>query len=171
MQMVKKAVLFLLVFWFATLIFMPKKQLYYTLENELLKQDIVINEESIDEGIFSLNIKGAKVYAKGINIASVDEISIFTLLFYNSVNVKNILFDDSLKNFVPSKVDKTVAINSILSPSKVFITTLGTFGLAEGVVDLGTNNLRIDIVDEKDIKTIKSQLKKDEKGLYYETSF
>jgi hypothetical protein len=150
---------------------MPKKQLYYTFENELLKQDIVINEESIEEGIFTLTLKNSNIYVKGINIASVDEISIFTLIFYNSLKVQNIIFDDSLKNFVPSNVEKTVLMNSLFSPLKVFITSIGTFGLAEGIANLSAGNLRIDMVDVKDIKSIKAQLKKDEKGLYYETSF
>lgn len=171
MQVVKNIFISLFVIWLATLMFMPKKQLYYTLEHELLKQGIVINEESIDEGIFTLTIEGASVYVKGINVAAVDEISIFTLLFYSSVKVENIIFDDTLKNFVPPKIEKTVVMNSILSPFKAFITSLGSFGLAEGIANLNTRTIRIDMVDVKNIKTIRKQFKKDEKGLYYETSF
>lgn len=171
MQMVKNILLSFFVVWLAVIVFMPKKQLYYTLEHELQKQGLVINEQSIEEGMFSLTIKEANIYVKGINVASIDEISLFTLLFYNSVNIKNVLFDDSLKDFVPQQIEKSAITNSIISPFKAHITSLGIFGLAEGIVDFKSRTLRIDIVDEKDTKSIKSQLKKDEKGLYYETSF
>ena len=47
MQMVKNIFISLFFLWFAILIFMPKQKIYYTLEHELLKQDIKINEKGI----------------------------------------------------------------------------------------------------------------------------
>ena len=62
-------------------------------------------------------------------------------------------------------------MHSVLSPLEVFVTSMGSFGLAEGVVTLDKRSVRIDMIDVKDIKVFQSQLKKDEKGWYYETSF
>jgi len=171
MQVVKNTLIGIIVFWFAILLFMPKTALYYTLENSLAKQNIEINEKTIEEGIFSLRIMDIDVYVKGIKVATVKEINIFTLLFHTSVSVNEILFDDSLKSFIPQKIEKSVLFHSILSPLQVFMTTMGSFGLAEGTLDLNTQTVRIDIIDAKEIETIQSQLRKDEKGWYYETSF
>jgi hypothetical protein len=171
MQVVKNIVIALFVTWFAVLLFMPKQELYYTLEKELLKEGVEINEKQIKAGIFSLTIKEAEVYVKGIKIATVEELDFFTLLFYSSLTVEGMKIDASLSAFAPEEISKIQAMHSILSPSEAFITAMGSFGLAEGVVDLNSSTLRIDLVDVKDIGTLKSQLKKDEKGWYYETSF
>ena len=171
MQVVKNILIALLVFWFALLLFMPKEELYYAVEKTLNQEGIEINEKEISTGLFSLTLKDVTVYVKGINIATVEEIDIFTLFVYSNVNVRNLIFDDSLSAFVPQNIEKSILMHSLLSPFEVFITTMGSFGLAEGIADLKTRKVRLDILDEKKMKSIRSQLKKDEKGLYYETSF
>ena len=143
----------------------------YAFTRELLKQGIEINEKSIDEGLFSLTLNEVTLYAKGIKIATIEELSFFTMLFYNSLSVNTVQVDDSLKSFVPQNIEKTIMVQQILAPTRVYITTMGSFGLAEGTIDLNTHKVRLDFIDAKDIKTIKSQLKKDDKGWYYETSF
>ena len=171
MQMVKNILISLFFIWFAILIFMPKQKFYYTLERELLKQGVEINEKSIEEGIFSLNITDAKIYVKGIEVANIDEINFFTLLFYSNVTISTIIIDDYLKEYTPGDIDKLITMHSILAPLKAFVTISGDFGIAEGIVDVKNRDLRIDIVDIEKVKSIKSMLKKDEKGWYYETSF
>ncbi len=171
MQMVKNIFISLFFLWFAILIFMPKQKIYYTLEHELLKQDIKINEKSIEEGIFSLKITDAKVYAKGIEIANIDEINFFTLLFYSNVTIYSIVIDDYLKSYTPGDIDKVITMHSVLSPFEAFLTISGDFGIAEGVIDMNNRDLRINITDIENVKNIKSMLKKDEEGWYYETSF
>jgi len=171
MQVVKNIFISLFIVWFAFLLFMPKQELYYALESELLKQGIEMNEKQIEEGIFSLTVKEVSIYVKGIHIATLEEMHFFTLLFYSSFNIEALKMDDSLKSFVPSEIGKTVVMHSVLSPFEAFVTTMGSFGLAEGVVDLKSRSLRMDLMDIKDIKTFESQLKKDERGWYYETSF
>ncbi len=171
MQVVKNIFISFFVIWFAFLLFMPKQELYYTLESELLKQGIEINEKQIEEGIFSLTVKEANIYVKGIHIATIKEMHFFTLLFYSSFNIEALKIDDSLKSFVPLEINKSVVMHSILSPFEAFVTSMGSFGLAEGIVDLKSRSLRMDLIDTEDIKMFESQLKKDEKGWYYETSF
>jgi hypothetical protein len=76
-----------------------------TIEKELAKQDIEINEQSIQEGIFSLNLIKPVIYVKGIKIATIEKINIFTLIFHTNINVKLLSLDDSLKSFAPQKID------------------------------------------------------------------
>jgi len=171
MQMVKNTAISLFVLWLALLVFMPKKDLYFSLEQVLAKQSIVMNETSIDEGVFSLSIKGATVYFKGIEVARIEEINFFTLLFYTKLQLKNLVMDAALSGLAPEKTDEVLASHSFLSPLKVNIQAAGDFGLAEGAADLSGRTLHMDFVEAKDIAAIKGLLKKDEKGWYYETSF
>ena len=172
MQMVKNIFISFFVIWFALLVFMPKQELYFTLEKELAKQDIEINEESIEEGMFSLNLIKPVIYVKGIKIATIEKINIFTLIFTSNINIKLLSLDDSLKSFAPQKIDVANISYSLLSPFKVTMEAEGSFGRLEGNANLNERDLRIDFAETtKELDSIRSNLKKDEKGLYYETSF
>ena len=171
MQMVKNILIAFIVVWLGILVFMPKQEFYYKLEAELAKHEIKLNETSMNEGLFSLNVKQLTVYFKGINVATIEEISLFTLLFYNSIELRSLTVDDSLKKMMPQEIEKAVAIHSILSPLEVAVDASGSFGLMTGKIDLNEGKVRLDFNESKNIEMLKPQLKKDEKGWYYETSF
>jgi len=172
MQMVKNIFIAFLVFWFALLLFMPKESLYYALEKNLETQGLKINEKSIETGLFSLNLIDADIYFKGINVAHVEKINIFTLLFTTNINIKELTIDASLKAFAPEKIEQANITHLLFSPMKVNILASGSFGDMEGVVNLKEKNLRLDFLNTtKEIDLLRGNLQKDEKGLYYETSF
>jgi len=171
MQMVKKIFIALFITWFALLLFMPKQEMYYKLEKELEKYEIEINEKSMEEGLFSLTLKQASVYIKGIPVATIEEIRFFTLLFYAKVELETLLLDDSLKAMAPQQTDKATLTHSIISPLVASIYAEGSFGGIEGSIDLKERKLHLDFNETKEIEMIRSQLKKGEKGWYYETSF
>ena len=171
MQMVKKSVLVLLVTWLAIVILMPKQELYYKLEEALDSYEITLNEEKKNEGLFSLSLKGVTVYVKGINVATIDEVNFFTLLFYNSVELRSLLVDDSLKTMIPQETTSAVMEHSILSPLDVSVAASGSFGVLTGNIDLNERTVHLDFNESKNIQMLKPQLKKSEKGWIYETSF
>jgi len=171
MQMVKKIFIALFITWFALLIFMPKQEIYYALEKELAKQEIKINEKSIKEGVFSLSLNQASVYVKGVKIATIEELTLFTLLFYTRIELDSLLLDDSLKFMAPQQTNKAIFSHAIFSPFDASVHAEGSFGVIDGKVDLKERKLHIDFNETKEIEMIKPQLKKDEKGWYYETSF
>jgi len=171
MQMVKNIFIALCIIWFALLVFMPKRELYYQLEKELAKQEIVISGEKIEEGWFSLTLKEPSIYLKGIKIATIEEIDIFTLLFYTKVELKMLLLDKSLKAIAPQQTEYIVLSHSLLSPLQAWIDAQGEFGTIKGQADLSKRRVTIDFIEVKEIGMIKSQLKKDEKGWHYERSF
>ena len=172
MQMVKNMLIGLVVFWFALLLFMPKESLYYALEEKLEAQGLKINEKAIETGIFSLNLIDADIYFKGINVAHIEKINIFTLLFTTNIHIKALTLDASLKAFAPEKIDQANITHLLFKPMNVNILASGSFGDIEGVVDLEEKNLRLDFSNTtKEIDLLRGNLQKDEKGLYYETSF
>ena len=150
---------------------MPKREFYYKLEEALAKHEVILNEESIDEGLFSLNLQGVTVYVKGINIATIGEVKLATLLFYSCIELRSLEVDDSLKAMVPKTTQEATAVHSILSPMEVLVDASGSFGLMSGNIDLGERNIHLDFNQSKGIEMLMPQLKKDEKGWVYETSF
>ena len=171
MQMVKKTFIALALVWFGLLVFMPKQELYYKLEKQLEKKAIKINEKSIDEGLFSLTINEADVYAKGIKLATIEKISFFTLLFYSNIELENLVLDNSLKAMAPTQTDEASISHALWNPMELNIEAEGSFGGLSGSVALADKNVRLDFNDTKGIELLKSKLKNDEKGWYYEASF
>lgn len=157
--------------WFSVLLFMPKAELYYTLEKTLAEQDIKLNEQSIDEGLFSLSVKDVTVYVKGIALAHVEELDFFTLLFYSSLDIRNLQVDEALHTKVPASTKEATFTHSLLFPLTVSVDANGSFGVIEGNVNLLDKEVRIDFVEVGNINMIQAYLKKDEKGWFYEKSF
>ncbi|HIP28386.1 MAG TPA: hypothetical protein EYG82_04350 [Sulfurovum sp.] len=171
MQMVKKSLIVLFVLWFTILFFMPKRALYYKLEAVLLQNDIKINEKNIEEGLFSLTLHDSKVYVKGIQLATVEKIDFFTLFFYTNVEVEKLILDESLKNVAPTQIDEVEVTHAIWNPLNLSLDAQGSFGGIEGQVSLVDRHMRVDFNETKNIEMLKANLKQDEKGWFYETSF
>jgi len=171
MQMVKKSALIFLMLWFSILLFMPKAELYYTIEKSLAKQDIKLNEKSIEEGVFSLTLKDVTVYVKGIALANIEELDFFTMLFYSSLDVSNLKVDEALQAKVPAITKELTFTHSILSPFTVSVDANGSFGAVEGTINIANKDLRMDFVEVGNIGMIQSHLTKDERGWFYEKSF
>jgi len=171
MQMVKKTAISLLLIWFVLILFMPKEEIYFSLEKELVKNDIELNEESRSEGIFSLSLNNVTVYVKGIPLLTVEKIDFFTLLFYTSIHFETLMIDESLKTMTPTKIEDLHLSQNMLAPLTLRVNAEGPFGGASGNVDLDKRKLRMDLNDSKALGMLKSKLKEDEKGWYYETSF
>lgn len=166
MQLVIKIFIYSILTLFLFLYFMPKKEIYYALEKELEKSEIVLNEESIEENIFSLNLKNIVVYAKGIKVANIENIDVSTTLFSSKITIKNASLDETLP------INESIKIanikHSIFSLTSLNIEANGSFGKANGILE--NRVLRVDFNDSKKVVNLKKQLKKDDKGWYYETS-
>ena len=171
MSMVKYILTLCVIIWLAFLILMPKQELYYKLEETLHSQEVALNEEEIEEGLFGLSLKNVSVYVKGINVANIEEVNLFTLLFYSCAEVKGLRMDDSLKTMVPQETQKAVLEHSVMAPFSVSVEAAGSFGTMTGEIDLNARKVHLDFNESKNIAMLKPQLKKGEKGWVYETSF
>jgi hypothetical protein len=169
--MVKNILISLLLVWFALLLFMPKKAIYYKLEEVLAKSEIKINEESINEGLFSLTIQKPKVFVKGIQIATIEKIDIFTVLFFTKLNLDILKLDESFNAMSPTNIESIQATHSILGMMNIKLDVSGEFGHVDGNVDVKAKTLRMDFNDTRALESLKPKLKEDEKGWYYETDF
>ncbi|HHB94453.1 MAG TPA: hypothetical protein ENK88_04840, partial [Campylobacterales bacterium] len=85
MQMVKKIIggFFLLLIFLV--IFAPKQQIYYLLEKELAKNDIVISNEKFSDNLLGLSISDADIYVKGIKMAHIKSVDLDIFLLYNKL--------------------------------------------------------------------------------------
>lgn len=171
MQMVKKIATVLVVLWLAVIVMMPKQEIYYFLEQELAKKDIKISSEKISEGWFTFSVKEPSVYVRGIKVATVKELHIFTLLFYTRGSLEGLLLDSSLERFAPGEIDQVLLTHSAVNPFNVTVSGNGAFGEAEGSVNLKEDHLSLKFSENKNLGMLRSKLKKDGERWIYETSF
>jgi len=171
MQVVKKIVLILFTVWLGFLIFMPKVSLYNTLQERLAKKEIMLNEEHIDEGLFSLALTGVSLYVKGINVAHIEKIDIFTLLFYTRIEIENMVVDEVLHRRVPEHIEQIKATYMLVDPKVISVQSSGSFGVAKGEIKLKEKKVHLDLVKVGKIEKIQSILQKDKRGWYYEKNF
>ena len=171
MQMVKKILLILVAAWVAFILFMPKQNLYFKLEERLDKEDIHINETHIKEGLFNLKIDDASIYIKGINLIQIKNSTFFSLLFYSQVQLEEIRVDQSLSSMIPHKIQKILLTYTIISPQHLSLSGEGEFGRCKGDIDLVKHTIHLDFTELNTTKSLKSYLKKGEEGWYYETTF
>jgi len=172
MQMVKRIIggflLALVLLW----LFAPKVELYYLLEKSLKERNIVISNETITDTWYGLQIENATLYVAGAKVAHVAKLNFNFFLFYNTLKIDEVKMDKSLSNMAPKEIKYFRAIYSVLNPLKVKLEAEGSFGVADGSVDLKNQKVEILFPVTKDIKTIKRFLKKDkERGWVYETNY
>jgi len=171
MQMVIKTLGAIVLVWLALLAFMPKEEMYFRAEQALASQGIEINEGQMDEHLFGMTIKDATIYVQGINVATVKDISLFTLLFYTRVEADDVRADASLAHMLPASVAHLVITHTLMHPETVYIEAEGSFGKVEGTLSLQTRKLHLDLVKTGKIDTVQNLLKHGEKGWYYESTF
>ncbi len=171
MQMVRRAALFLVVVLLSLAIFAPKRELYYLLEEQLMQKDIIINNEKIESGFFTLKLQHPELYVKGIRVAKIEEVSFFTFFFYTSITAKGIDVDKSLLKSFPIQITLFSAHYHIFKPKNIILNTIGSFGVAKGYLSPSKKLFHLDLLQDEPTKELKPLLKKGEKGWYYETSF
>ncbi len=168
--MVKKSLLVLLVLLITIPIFAPKRELYYMVEKELLKDDIIIHNEEIVDGLLSIEIKHPQIYLKGIYVAEIDSIEFWSMFFYSKLSIQSVKLNSMLDRLISTEIDRVDMVHSITDPLKVSIDGSGGFGTIDGLVWLDEKRVRVNLYDQKLISKLRAFLKKDDKGWYYETS-
>lgn len=177
--MVKKLSKFLaytLFFIFALMVFIPKSSLYYLLEENMKKFDIVISKETLQENIFSLKVQNLEISFKDIHGAVIEEADITLLFFYNSLKFENIKLSSLLEAYLPAKIQELQVTYTIFKPLLVKIEAEGEFGEMQAEVDILERNLSIKLqptnIMLKQYKKSIKMFKKSQEGDYvYAKSF
>jgi hypothetical protein len=171
MRLVRNILVFFIALVVGFVIFMPKMSLYYFLEQKLAQKGIVIYNEKAKSSLGKFSLSHANISFQGADIAEVSYLEIKPLLVYNSIEAKDIELTGMAKQFLNISIDSLKAKHTLLKPYIVKIDANGTFGSALGYANLKERIIHIDIVDKKNISSVKRFLKRGEKGWYYESKF
>jgi len=114
--MVKKTVISIILLPLLILMFSPKKELLFLLEKRLATQGIVLADGQIETHPFGLTIDHPSVYVKGIKVATLQHLSLWSVLLYTQGNVEGVTFDPSLKSYLPARIAHVALVHSIVDP-------------------------------------------------------
>jgi len=168
----RKVFLFIAIFYLGFILFMPKVNLYYTLESFAKKEHVEIKEGSLKDRWIDLDIKDATVFYDGIASVKAGEARIAPWIFYNKITALDISPTKEIKKMFDAKADSITLTYSILDYKHIMIEAEGDFGVIHGTVDVIAQKLRILLEPSakfKNNKLVKQYFKKEEEGLVYES--
>lgn len=175
MKKVLKIFIYVMLFFIAFLVFLPKESLYNFLEKELEKKQIIVSNEIRDEKLFALEVSKANLYFEKINIGKFEELTFESYLIYTKVNLKQLSFMDSFSSFLPTPIENVSLKHSILDLNTVKIESNGTFGELSGEINIFSNSAKLYLIPSKMMKDSYSKLLRNmklENGVYiYEYKF
>ncbi len=145
--------IYCILFIIALLLFAPKENLYYLVEEKLAPVGIEITNEDVHEHLFSLELQSADVSFQGIQSAHIGSIKIQPYLLYNTIVCQDIKLAQMAKNFVPLRVDNLHISYTPLKPRSIDADAQGAFGQAHIVLDLKTMHIRVIVDPSKVMKT------------------
>lgn len=174
MKFFKKIFIFIFILYII-IAFFPKKNLYFLLENEISKYNIILFDEKIQDFGISLQISQANVSYQDINIGKIESLNALLGIFYNEIKGENIIFKDSIKRFIPQKVDSIKLIYTPFYPTKAWIFSNGDFGEIKGDINFIDKKMKIILKPSKEMgqkyPMILSNFKLIEGEHIYEQSF
>ncbi len=168
----KKFLLVLLFFYLGFVLFMPKINLYYTLENFAKKEHVEIKEGVLKDRWWDLKIDEAKVYYDGISSFVAAHATIVPWIVYNRVHLSDVRPSKELERILRVHAKSVILTHSLLDYKHLLIEAEGDFGLLHGTLDLMARQVKLILEPSEKFKNhsmVRQYFKKGEEGLVYES--
>lgn len=176
MKHLGNALLYLVLFVVALILFAPKDNIYFLLEEKLQPYGVVIDGEALrDRGLW-LEIRHATLYVKDIESVTADRVSVALFGLYNRISVENATLAPPLAELFPEGIEHIDIIYAVWDPLHLRITAEGDFGTADALVSIRQRNVVADVLPSELMQSrfgaTLRKLKQNETGGYrYETRF
>ena len=159
----KKILIFLIGFYIGVIVFIPKDNIYFTIQKYLSKEKIYINS-NIKSNILDLSLNNSIVYYNGMDLIRFKSIKAFLFLFFNEIKANKIKLN--LGNYI---IYHLRLIYYIFNPTNILIKGDSNFGKIDGKIDLLKRYVKVYI--KLTNNNLKAFLRKDKKGYYYYAKF
>lgn len=166
------AIFYFLFFIYAFIFLLPKQEIYYFLENKLSPVFVASNEKVSDKG-FVFTLSSLDLAYNSIKTAHVKNASLFLGVFYNNMNINEILVEKSFETFVGKKIKTLQLTQHIFMPHIISINAIGDFGTLNGSINLIKQKISLDLAPSSSFanSVLLKSLQKTTKGYRYETNF
>ncbi len=145
-------VIYIILFFLLMLLFFPKREFVYLLDQKLYQKGIVFEQKNIKESWFGINLYKNSIYYNKLKIANIKDIDAKLYLFKNTIKLNNVNLTtlyDSNKDF--KNITLTWSYKNI---TKLNIKGDGILGKIDGYVDFKQNLVHIVISATDKLKKI-----------------
>lgn len=170
----KKNLIFLALLLLATIIFLPKKNIYYSAEKALSATHLYLNNEQIRDHIFYLHVSDASLLLDSLPVGTIEEITFIPAVFYNRITLHSLNFNKEFHSLFPEGIESLSFTYTLLHPLTITIEGKAGFGPIDGSIHLEKKELILSVQASQNLRDyplLLAKLHKSEKGLVYETSF
>jgi len=176
MKKLLKYLLYLVLFCFMMIVFLPKLNIYYLGLEKLQASKVKLVAQNVEDNYISFDIENLDAYFNSINVAKIESTSIHTYILSSSLTLSNIKANDVLKTFIPEYIKKvTISHNLFKDPFQLDLQLLFKKGNAFGHIDLVKNkiviNLDVSNTFIRKYKNITNKFKKNGKYYTYEYQY
>jgi len=169
--MVKKILLVIILLPFLILALSPKKALLYQWEKQLATRGIKLADGVISTHPFGISIDHPSVYVKGIKIATLKHVSLWSALVYTKGTMNGITFDPSMEAYLPPGLAQVSLTHSIIEPTHVRLILTDKAFPGDGDVDLKKRTLKVRFTKLPQRTPMARYLKHTKGGWVYEQRF
>lgn len=167
---ISKKLLWAVLFVYLVILFLPKANFFYLLEEELNKQHIVLNDEKLTDLFGVFKVSDAKVYYEGLHVGNIESINVLPAIIYNQVSINEAKFTNSLRQFVPKEIKNITVKGTVFYPVRFWISGDGNFGEINGYIDIYKKRLELKLKPQKNFLSkypeIARSFKKNKQGEY-----
>jgi len=169
--MVKKILVVLILIPLFVLVFAPKKELLFWAEKQWAAQGIVLADGAISENLFGVTVDHPSLYFKGAKVATIEHLSLWSLLVYSKGSADGVVFDPAFASYVAPGIGHVTLSHSIVNPLAVSLRLDDRALPGTGEIDLKQRRitLHFDTLPKK--SPIKRYLKKTKGGWVYAQKF
>ncbi|MDR3178258.1 MAG: hypothetical protein LBT96_04660 [Campylobacteraceae bacterium] len=171
-----KCILWIMLFFYIVIIFLPKENFYFLLEQKLNGHGVIFDNETLDDFGGVLSIKDSRIIYDNEEVGRIDKIAILPFILYNKIDISGLhILANNLKGHVPEKIDEASFKITPFYPTKVWINLKGNFGYIHGSYNIYDKTIRLVLQPQDNFKQmypfIYANFKNVEGELVYESTF
>lgn len=169
-----KKLLYALYILVALIVLIPKKELYFYVEEQLSKEGIYLSGESLSGGLFTLDAENVSILSGASKLAQIGSIRMVPWIVVNEIELDTLRAAEGFDLVLPGQIDKASCRYALWNPFDVTIEIDGDFGHAQGTYDLGKQKLILyfDVVQQmRKYPLLISKLRPEGGKLVYERTF
>jgi hypothetical protein len=158
------------------ILFLPKENFYFLLEQKLFEYKVVFGNETLKDFGGVLTVSNSRIMRNNEEIGQVEEIKILPFILYNEISMSGLhISKKSFTNYVPGEIDEASLKITPFYPTKVWIKLNGSFGSIYGNYNIYSKKIHLVLKPQDDFRQkyplIYKSFKDIEGELTYESSF
>lgn len=163
----KKWLVFVGSFIIALLVFLPKENIFYTLQNRASEKNMSFNYDKVKENPLLLSLEGGTAFYEELPLASFRTLEVHSYGVMNTLVAEKITLTPDFSELFPEVIESVIVKQRLWRPDNIVIEMSGDFGVAKGEYSLFHRRLHLVIEPSRILfrfPALMNKLKKNENG-------